>query len=403
MARTKWWSGPRVSRLRGVTAFVVALQAVLAKSHKQHLSPAPPADEPAILRGGSRRPRTLRGGSRRIVGGSPASGDYLWATLISISKLGGRSTTCTGSLISNRWVVTAAHCLLTEDYKGYETAGPGKTIIQFGCVDLAHCKTVDATRYVPHPCYTPSNDQDHDDIALVELAQPVQGIDFALVNGLNGSVSIPDGADVVLAGFGTQQASGRGPHASHLMEVQVQTVSVQVCKDANPYAAYKKYIDFDHVLCTGGVAGKDSCNGDSGADTAQQEMVPNCAKTANGECTHSHIHMHLHMCMPMKCTDDRMNVLSGGPAILWHDDKPWLIGVLSIGEQMTHALWHVPLSSISSPPDPPTRARTSARLTLKVLHCAQDRNSRSTRRTVLWPADTVFTRSAIATRAGSSR
>ena len=52
------------------------------------------------------------------------------------------------------------------------------------------------------------------------------------------------------------------------MEVQVQTVSKHVCKDANPYAAYKKYIDFDHVLCTGGMVGKDSCNGDSGADTA---------------------------------------------------------------------------------------------------------------------------------------
>ena len=238
----------------------------------------------------------MRGGSRRIVGGSPASGDYLWATLI--SKLGGRPTTCTGSLISNRWMVTAAHCLLTQDNSGYETAGPDKTTIQFGCVDLAHCQTVDATRYVPHPCYTPSNDQDHDDIALVELAQPVQGIDFALVNGLNGSVSIRDGADVVLAGFGTQQASGRGPRASHLMEVQVQTVSKHVCKDANPYAAYKKYIDFDHVLCTGGMVGKDSCNGDSGADTAQQEMAPNCAKTANGEWRLPVIHSPIHSYAP---------------------------------------------------------------------------------------------------------
>ena len=304
-------AGPRVSRLRGVTAFVVALLAALAQTHTQHLSPPQPADEPAIS-----RPRTMRGGSRRIVGGSPASGDYLWVTLI--SKLGGRPTTCTGSLISNRWMVTAAHCLLTQDNSGYETAGPDKTTIQFGCVDLAHCQTVDATRYVPHPCYTPSNDQDHDDIALVELAQPVHGIDFALVNGLNGSVSIRDGADVVLAGFGTQQASGRGPRASHLMEVQVQTVSKHVCKDANPYAAYEKYIDFDHVLCTGGMVGKDSCNGDSGADTAQQEIGPrlreNCQRgmaTARHTLTHTFICTCTCMCSWNASMTERM-LFQGG-------------------------------------------------------------------------------------------
>ena len=137
-------------------------------------------------------------------------------------------------------------------------------------------------------------------------------------------------------------------------------------------------------------------------------MAPNARKlpTRNGDCpsyTHPYIHMHLHMYVLMECIDDRKNVVSGGPAILWHDDKPWLIGVLSIGEQWTHALWHVPQSSSSSPPDPPARPTTSARLTLRVLHCAQARNSRSTRRTVLWPADTVSTRSPTATRAGSSR
>jgi len=32
---------------------------------------------------------------------------------------------------------------------------------------------VQQVRYIAHPCYTPSNDQDHDDIALIQLSEPV--------------------------------------------------------------------------------------------------------------------------------------------------------------------------------------------------------------------------------------
>ena len=52
--------------------------------------------------------------------------------------------------------------------------------------------------------------------------------------------------------------------ASELQAVKVETVSKEQCIEANPYSHSKSYVNFDHVVCTGVVAGKDSCNGDSG-------------------------------------------------------------------------------------------------------------------------------------------
>jgi hypothetical protein len=148
--------------------------------------------------------RSVRGGGRRIVGGSKATGTFRFVTMI--EKLGGQWIGCVGNLIGERWMITAAHCILNAENTGYTTAAPGNTRITYGCLNIFDwtCKQVDAVRYVAHPCYTPSDNQNHDDIALIELSEPVQGMDgqFAWVNGLNGSVSIKEGEDVILAGFG---------------------------------------------------------------------------------------------------------------------------------------------------------------------------------------------------------
>ena len=229
-----------------------------------------------------------QGDGRRIVGGIEATGSYMWVTLI--TKLGGYSITCTGELITDRWMVTAAHCMLNTANNGYRVAAKGNTQIVYGCLawNDPSCKTVGAKRFVAHPCYTPSNDQDHDDIALIELDAPVVGMEgkFALVDGLNGTVDMPEDAELILAGFGAQRPDGSDGRAPKLMEVKVKGASKQTCIDANPYSFSKQYINFDHIICTGGPAGKDSCNGDS-----------------------------------------------GGPAIALKDGQPWLVGILSKGSQ----------------------------------------------------------------------
>ena len=232
---------------------------------------------------------SVRDAGRRIVGGHPATGTYRWVA--KLEKLGGQWTGCVGNLISERWIVTAAHCILNGQNTGYKSAAtPGNSKIKYGCLntDSASCKTVDAVRYVAHPCYTPSDDQDHDDIALIELRAPVEGMagQFARVNGLNGSISIGDGEDVILAGFGATQPNG-GNEAIDLMQVTVPKRPTSICQQQNPSAVRNQYVNYDNVICTGGSSGKDSCNGDS-----------------------------------------------GGPAIVMRDGTPWLVGVLSVGSEL---------------------------------------------------------------------
>jgi secreted trypsin-like serine protease len=228
-------------------------------------------------------------GGRRIVGGVLAS-KFKWAALM--SQMGGKPTTCTLEIIADRWMLTAAHCILNDNSDGYAEAGPGKTTILYGCLsitDETKCKVADAKRYVPHPCYTPSLEQDHDDIALIELTEPVEpfGGDMALVNGLNGSVDLPEGSNVFISGFGAMQPDGSDIRSSRLLEVQVKTATKNLCVAANPDSSSNNFINFDHVVCTGGEEGKDSCNGDS-----------------------------------------------GGPAMLNKDGERWVVGVLSKGSQL---------------------------------------------------------------------
>jgi len=235
--------------------------------------------------------RRATGSGRRIIGGAPAAGEHRFVT--KIERLGGRSTTCTGELISPTWMLTAAHCILNFPGNGYLSGAPaGNTRVVYGCLDVrsADCRVADAQRYVAHPCYTPAPaDIDHDDIALIELRAPVEGMDgqFARVDGLHGSVPLADGDPVTLAGFGTTRPSGGGAASPVLLEVSVRKRSKAFCMQQNPSAVRNGWIDFDHVICTGGDAGKDSCNGDS-----------------------------------------------GGPALVLHEGTPWLVGVASIGSEL---------------------------------------------------------------------
>ena len=99
-------------------------------------------------------------------------------------------------------------------------------------------------------------------LELIEDAD-IDNSSMALVDGINGTAPISVGSTVTLAGFGTVSNTNL-VHSQYLMRVDVGIVSQSDCERQNPYSLNMHYIDFSHVICTGGAAGKDSCLGDSG-------------------------------------------------------------------------------------------------------------------------------------------
>ncbi|XP_049588520.1 serine protease 33 [Syngnathus scovelli] len=186
----------------------------------------------------------------RIVGGEAAP-EGAWPWQISLHNDG--SHICGGSLINNRWVLSAAHCL-TSTSSGRLTIYMGRQS-QFGNNPNEQRRNV--ARFILHPDYSPvTNDND---IAVLELASPVAFTDYIRPVCLadTGS-SVPAGTQVWVTGWGTIQTGVPLPLPQELQEVRVPIVSNSDCNDV--YGGITS-----NMICAGTEAGgRDSCQGDSG-------------------------------------------------------------------------------------------------------------------------------------------
>lgn len=186
--------------------------------------------------------------SRRIINGKEAARDrYPW--MVSVGQ------GCGGSLITDRHVLTAAHCLASS------RPSPGSLKITLGAhteSDRSSMASLPVESYVIHEDYDDDGEKMSDDIAIIKLKYPVVFRDTA--DAMN-PVCLPDFSqhdNLFLIGWGYQNSNGQKVRASALFEVDLPEVDNSTC---NKYWGSKMF-QSDKEICAGDERG--GCQGDSG-------------------------------------------------------------------------------------------------------------------------------------------
>lgn len=206
------------------------------------------------------------GAGPQIVGGSPASaGQYPWQ--VTFGELGDPTQLyndgvyphfCGGSVIAEKWIVTAGHCL-------FGTAA-NSVVMKVGLTQRSaapdqNVEIRGAKSIVMHPNYTNYYSwQDGDDIALVELNEPLRFTSRVRPIAL-ASVSAPDTGTITVSGWGrTDGYIANQSDALNAVQLQIRTNAV-----CNAFFSWGTNPVKPSMMCAGVSDGStSSCNGDSG-------------------------------------------------------------------------------------------------------------------------------------------
>ncbi|XP_058056056.1 trypsin-1-like [Anopheles bellator] len=183
--------------------------------------------------------------SSRIVGGDAADvKEYPW-----IAMLLYRGTFyCGGSLINDRYVLTAAHCVLSFV--------PAQLLAKLYDVERSEMVTRSVTRLHGHERF--SLDTFNNDIALVKLQAPVDAGGSFIPVCLPVSGRSFTGHNGTVIGWGKL---GNGSLSNGLQKAVVPIMSNAQCRKSN----YRASRITENMLCAGyAEGGKDACQGDSG-------------------------------------------------------------------------------------------------------------------------------------------
>ncbi|XP_021500468.1 brain-specific serine protease 4-like [Meriones unguiculatus] len=194
----------------------------------------------------------------RVVGGEDST-DAQWPWIVSILKNGTHH--CAGSLLTNRWVVTAAHCFRSSVDK------PFLFSILLGAWQLENpgprSQKVGVAWVLPHPRY--SQEGTRADIALVRLEHSIKFSERILPICLpDSSVQLPPNTDCWIAGWGSIRDGVPLPRPQILQKLKVPIIDSELCKRLYWRGAGQEAITED-MLCAGYLEGeRDACLGDSG-------------------------------------------------------------------------------------------------------------------------------------------
>lgn len=179
---------------------------------------------------------------------------------------------CGGSIINEKWILSAAHC---------EVVFPSE--LSAGGVDLKDPNRIKLTikRVIIHPQFENTGWGSKNDIALIELTNPIN-FEKTKLSAIalatpefqkNGGVD--EGVKALVMGWGYTSYNDNYPHMSdELLAINIPIVGLE---RANSNESYDGVID--HTMLAAGYdkGGKDSCGGDSGGPLIVHDAQSNQA------------------------------------------------------------------------------------------------------------------------------
>lgn len=189
--------------------------------------------------------------TRVVGGGNATAGSWPWQ--VSMHNIGQRHF-CGGTLISDQWVLTAAHCIISVTpssytlYFGRETqSGPN-----------VHEVKGTLSQIIVHPDY--NNTLLNNDIALMKLSSAVSFNDYIIPVCLaSNSSQFHNSTSCWGTGWGRLGKDEDLPSAYSLQEVQVPVIGGKQCG-----CIYRSEINITNEMICAGQENKGICQGDSG-------------------------------------------------------------------------------------------------------------------------------------------
>merc|ERR1711971_1207103 len=178
---------------------------------------------------------------------------------------------CGGALVSDRYVVTAAHCTNGQSPSGLKVYVGGTSL---AAMNESTSFIINVKSIMQHPNYDSSNIAN--DISILELDSAVDLYSYPTIKPIclpAQGATFPN-EQATVSGWGTLSSGGSSPSTLH--EVDVTVFADGNCGEMNQYMT-------PDMLCAGLMeGGKDACQGDSGGPLFISDPANNNAKTLIG-------------------------------------------------------------------------------------------------------------------------